>query len=83
MCLRSHKCAEVLTADASSAFEEAGIDDLSAVQKVGRRFRVFRDTVLAFGGGRFPGEVFKVCIHATSCDLPMSGFPPHEHNVDL
>ncbi|KAK9861820.1 hypothetical protein WJX84_004840 [Apatococcus fuscideae] len=52
----SYKWAEVLSADAFSAFEEAGVDDLSAVQKVGQRFR---DTVLAFGGGRFPGEVFK------------------------
>lgn len=57
MCLSSYKWAEVLSADAFSAFEEAGVDDLSAVQKVGKRFR---DTVLAFGGGRFPGEVFKV-----------------------
>ena len=59
----SYKWAEVLSADAFSAFEEAGVDDISAVQKVGRRFR---DTVLAFGGGRFPGEVFKV----TSLYLP-------------
>lgn len=58
MCLYSYKWAGLLSADAFSPFEEAGIDDLSAVQKVGRRFR---DTVLAFGGGGFPGEIFKVC----------------------
>lgn len=52
----SYKWAEVLSADAFSAFEEAGLDDEKAVAETGRRFR---DTVLALGGGRAPGEVFK------------------------
>jgi len=52
----SYKWAEVLSADAFSAFEEAGLDDESAIADTGRRFR---DTVLALGGGREPMEVFK------------------------
>ena len=51
----SYKWAEVLSADAFSAFEEAGLDDEEAVAKVGRRFR---DTVLALGGSRHPMEIF-------------------------
>jgi len=52
----SYKWAEVLSADAFSAFAEAGLDDPRAVAAVGRRFR---DTVLAEGGGRHPLEVFE------------------------
>ncbi len=52
----SYKWAEVLSADAFAAFEEAGLDDESAVAETGRRFR---DTVLALGGGRHPMDVFK------------------------
>ncbi|CAK0786373.1 hypothetical protein CVIRNUC_009586 [Coccomyxa viridis] len=52
----SYKWAEVLSADAFSAFEEAGLEDRSAVRETGRRFR---DTVLALGGGRAPADVFK------------------------
>jgi oligopeptidase A len=52
----SYKWAEVLSADAFAAFEEAGIDDESAVADTGRRFR---DTVLALGGSRPPMEVFR------------------------
>ena len=48
--------AEVLSADAFSAFEEVGLDNEEAVQTTGRRFA---DTVLALGGGRAPGDVFK------------------------
>jgi oligopeptidase A len=51
----SYKWAEVLSADAFAAFEEAGLEDAGAVTATGRRFR---DTVLALGGGRHPGEVF-------------------------
>jgi oligopeptidase A len=43
----SYKWAEVLSADAYSAFEEAGLDNEQAVARIGRRFR---DTVLAEGG---------------------------------
>jgi len=52
----SYKWAEVLSADAFAAFEEAGLDDESAVAEVGRRFR---DTVLARGGAEHPLAVFK------------------------
>lgn len=52
----SYKWAEVLSADAFSAFEDAGLDDADAVAKIGRRFR---DTVLALGGSRDPMDVFE------------------------
>ncbi len=52
----SYKWAEVLSADAFGAFEEAGLDDEAAVAETGRRFR---DTVLALGGSRHPMEVFQ------------------------
>lgn len=52
----SYKWAEVLSADAFGAFEEAGLDDESAVRATGRRFR---DTVLGMGGSRPPMEVFR------------------------
>jgi oligopeptidase A len=52
----SYKWAEVLSADAFGAFEDAGLDDPAAVAATGRRFR---DTVLALGGSRHPMEVFR------------------------
>jgi oligopeptidase A len=52
----SYKWAEVLSADAFAAFEEAGLEDESAISAVGKRFR---DTVLALGGSIHPLEVFK------------------------
>jgi oligopeptidase A len=52
----SYKWAEVLSADAFAAFEDAGLDDVKVVQQTGRRFR---DTVLALGGSKPPLEVFK------------------------
>ena len=52
----SYKWAEVLSADAFGAFEEAGLDDAGALAKIGRRFR---DTVLAKGGSEPPMAVFK------------------------
>jgi oligopeptidase A len=52
----SYKWAEVLSADAFAAFEEAGLEDEGAIAQVGKRFR---DTVLAWGGGKHPMEVFK------------------------
>lgn len=52
----SYKWAEVLSADAFSAFEEAGLDDEQAVAETGRRFR---DTILAMGGSRHPMDLFK------------------------
>ena len=52
----SYKWAEILSADAFSAFEDAGLDNSGEVQQTGRRFR---DTVLALGGGRHPMNVFR------------------------
>ena len=52
----SYKWAEVLSADAFAAFEEAGLDDPQAVVSVGRRYR---ETILALGGSRPPMDVFR------------------------
>ncbi|BAZ45294.1 oligopeptidase A [Chondrocystis sp. NIES-4102] len=52
----SYKWAEVLSADAFAAFEEAGLDNEEAVKSVGKRFR---DTVLSLGGSLHPMEVFQ------------------------
>lgn len=52
----SYKWAELMSADAFSAFEEVGLNNRTALGKVGRRFR---DTVLASGGARHPRDVFK------------------------
>ncbi len=52
----SYKWAEVLSADAFSAFEEVGLEDEAKVIEVGRKYR---DTILALGGSRHPLEVFK------------------------
>ncbi|QLE55833.1 M3 family metallopeptidase [Nostoc sp. TCL26-01] len=52
----SYKWAEVLSADAFAAFEEAGIDNEAAIKATGRRYR---DTVLALGGSQHPMEVFR------------------------
>ncbi len=51
----SYKWAEVLSADAFAAFEDAGLDDADAIGTTGRRFR---DTVLSLGGSQHPMEVF-------------------------
>ncbi len=51
----SYKWAEVLSADAFAAFEEAGLDS-DSMATTGKRFR---DTVLALGGSKQPMEVFK------------------------
>ncbi len=51
----SYKWAEVLSADAFAAFEEAGLEDDAAMAATGRRYC---DTVLALGGSRAPMDVF-------------------------
>jgi oligopeptidase A len=51
----SYKWAEVLSADAFAAFEEAGLEDPQKIAQVGHRFR---DTVLALGGSQHPMQVF-------------------------
>lgn len=52
----SYKWAEVLSADAFAAFEEAGLDNDDAVATTGRRFR---DTILAQGGSRHPMDLYR------------------------
>lgn len=52
----SYKWAEILSADAFSAFEEASLDDPKAIEETGHRFR---DTVLGLGGSKHPMEVFR------------------------
>jgi oligopeptidase A len=52
----SYKWAEVLSADAFSAFEDVGLENEEAIQEVGKRFR---DTVLGLGGSLSPLEIFK------------------------
>ncbi|MFQ6537375.1 MULTISPECIES: M3 family metallopeptidase [Aphanothece] len=52
----SYKWAEVLSADAFSAFEEVGLDQGEAIVATGRRFR---ETVLSLGGSRSPAEIFE------------------------
>jgi oligopeptidase A len=52
----SYKWAEVLSADAFGAFEEAGLDNPQALTETGKRFH---NTVLALGGSQHPMDVFK------------------------
>eukprot|EP01038_Epipyxis_sp_PR26KG_P012317 gene12317-16521_t len=52
----SYKWAEVMSADAFGAFEENGLDNEEAVRRTGQ---LFRETVLAYGGGKHPSEVFR------------------------
>lgn len=52
----SYKWAEVLSADAFAAFEEAGLENETAIALVGKRFR---DTVLALGGSLHPMAIFQ------------------------
>ena len=51
----SYKWAEVLSADAFAAFEEADLEDEQAIKATGKRYR---DTVLALGGSQHPMNVF-------------------------
>jgi len=52
----SYKWAEVLSADAFSAFEEVGLENEAAIRATGLRFR---DTVLSLGGSRHPADLFE------------------------
>jgi len=52
----SYKWAEVLAADAFAAFDEAGLDDEPAVQRVADRFR---ENVLALGGSLPAEEIYR------------------------
>jgi oligopeptidase A len=52
----SYKWAEVLSADAFAAFEEAGLDNEEKVKELGRKYR---DTILSLGGSKHPTEVYR------------------------
>lgn len=52
----SYKWAEILSADAFSAFEDNGLDNEDNLKKTGHRFR---NTILSKGGSEHPMEVFK------------------------
>jgi oligopeptidase A len=52
----SYKWAEVLSADAFAAFEEAGLSEPASIAETGRRFR---DTILSLGGSEPPMEIFR------------------------
>ncbi|KAK4441245.1 Organellar oligopeptidase A, chloroplastic/mitochondrial [Sesamum alatum] len=51
----SYQWAEVLSADAFSAFEEVGLDNDQSLREMGYKFR---QTILAVGGGKSPNEVY-------------------------
>ncbi len=51
----SYKWAEVLSADAFSTFEEAGLENSVALKKIGLHFR---ETILALGGSESPAKIF-------------------------
>ena len=53
----SYKWAEVLSADAFSAFEEVGLENETEIKKAGKRFK---DTVLSLGGSQDPSKVFQM-----------------------
>ena len=52
----SYKWAEVLSADAWSAFEEVDLSKEDELKRIGHKFR---DTILALGGSQHPMDVFK------------------------
>ena len=52
----SYKWAEIMSADAFSAFEEIDLNDPNKVSEMGLKFR---NTVLSKGGGEHPSDVFK------------------------
>jgi oligopeptidase A len=53
----SYLWADVLSADAFAAFEEAGLDQAQEIRSLGHKFR---DTVLGLGGSQHPLKVFEL-----------------------
>ena len=53
----SYKWAEVLSADAFSMFEEAGLEDDQKIKDIGKKFK---ETILSLGGSLPPLETFKL-----------------------
>ena len=70
----SYKWAEVLSADAYSAFEEAALNsDMDEIKATGKRFR---DTILSLGGSLSPQDVFQAFrgrTHSTKALIRHSG----------
>ncbi|KAI3665599.1 hypothetical protein L6452_44227 [Arctium lappa] len=56
----SYQWAQVLSADAFSAFEDAGLNDYKALRDTGHRFK---ENVLALGGGKHPLEPDLKLLH--------------------
>lgn len=52
----SYKWAEVLSADAFAAFEEAGLTNELEIARLGKKYR---ETILALGGSAHPMEVYR------------------------
>ncbi len=52
----SYKWAEVLSADAFSMFEEAGLENDQKIKDIGKKFK---ETILSLGGSLPPLEIFK------------------------
>jgi len=53
----SYKWAEVLSADAFSMFEEAGLENDQKIRDIGKKFK---ETILGLGGSLPPLEIFKL-----------------------
>ena len=53
----SYKWAEVLSADAFSMFEEAGLENDQKIKEIGKNFK---ETILSLGGSLPPLEIFKL-----------------------
>lgn len=64
----SYKWAEVLSADAFSAFEEVGLENEEKVVEIGRKYR---DTVLALGGSQHPLAIFKAFRGREPSTIPL------------
>ncbi len=53
----SYKWAEVLSADAFSAFEEVGMENNVEIKNIGEKFR---ETILSLGGSQHPADIYKL-----------------------
>ncbi|MGQ4808164.1 Oligopeptidase A [Candidatus Entotheonellaceae bacterium PAL068K] len=77
----SYEWAEVLSADAFAAFEEAGLEDAAAVARIGRQYR---NTILALGGSQHPLDVFRAfrgrepTTEALLRHAGLAAVPPHQ-----
>ena len=67
----SYKWSEVYSADAYAAFEEAveGLAGKERIEAIVRTGKLYRETVLSFGGGTHPAEVWKLFRGRESADI--------------